>query len=205
MGMNIELLVAENMRDVLLHLRGSKEAFRGLAERQKASDAPLVLSDHESEAPLTTLDVSKAETVEGGSLILAAPAGQILNYWAVLARAESVPQKNRHLFTLRGCVKNDLDPVRFVSSAYRVILERAADTNGEAAYAGRLSAGTLKQNDVLRILLSSREARNKGRTLLVVGCREGDMLDNAILDQSDMGEFMISIQPPSGTSPIDEA
>ncbi len=177
MHKSIQMIVAECVRDVLIALdpqtAPSKDQISDSPKfpRQAITDNQFVRS------PKLFLDVTGAEQLDGGSLLLWS-SKEPFTCWTIFVRAATQSYDNAEQFFLRGVIGVSLDPSGFVSESYRCVLNRPVDEDGEAIYTNLIANGRLTHCDVLRILASSEEAQDRRERLLIVAGRAGLKTNN---------------------------
>jgi hypothetical protein len=160
MQRDIQALVAEHTRNILLRISERTvypATLSGNAAGQRVQDAPKAL-----------LDIADTEVLPGGSLIAAHESENTIVGWSIFVRSDSHIEHDSVEFILRGSVSTILDPQHFVSAAYRAILDRTVDTDGEALYSELIISEKLTRLEVLRILASSEEFQDRRERLLIV-------------------------------------
>jgi hypothetical protein len=165
MPSNIQTLVAEYTRDILLTL--VQPARQHSVRPRAARPAPVQEAARPGDST-TVLNHEGAELLDSGSWFLPSRSGRAESGWSIFVMADQKREAGLSPFFRRGAISASLPPVQLVGAAYRAILNRTVDSDGEAVYAALLSNGALGAPDLFRILVSSDEARGRRERLLIV-------------------------------------
>jgi len=122
-----------------------------------------------------TLDVSSAQELEGGSLLVGPQPSEAVTHWLIYARGSLQGETGQPEFILRGRIDTAIEEIEFISAAYKYVLNRNVDEDGRQIYSNLLADKRLSQRDVLSILASSKEAQDKRIRLLVVSAGSLDI------------------------------
>jgi hypothetical protein len=109
-----------------------------------------------------------AEALTSGGWLLAPLSGVRESRWGVYVMAGPRPEAGPTAFVRRGGIDTTMAPAKLVGAAYRAVLNRAVDNDGEAIYSPLLACGNLSPLDLLRILATSDEAAGRQERLLIV-------------------------------------
>lgn len=177
MKQSLQSIIANYTRDILVSLHAPDQV------------APTQVTEEPSRRPQFALDVSDAQELEGGSLLVGAPASEAVTHWLIYARGTLQTEANRPEFLLRGKIDTALEPIEFISAAYKYVLNRDVDEDGKQIYSSLLADKRLSQRDALSILASSKEAQDKRVRLLIVSA--------ARLDASSRSSEAAASNPPA--------
>lgn len=153
---SLDLLIANYTRDILVSLHSPDPGTPDQALEEPSLRSQFIL------------DVSDAEELEGGSLLLGPRTSEAAIHWLIYARGSLQSEYNKLEFLLRGRLDTRLEAIAFISAAYKYVLNRNVDEDGRQIYSSLLADKRLSQRDVLSILASSKEAQDKRVRLLIV-------------------------------------
>jgi len=143
------------------------QVTHALGAEMDASRRRRAIVDRIKALTVLALDLGDAEIVGCGSRILPEPANPEVD-WFVLARNEHPDLPAAALYSFSGIIPAAADAEAFVAQAYLCVLRRPVDEGGLENYGTRLTTGVITRRSVLRSLANSREARDKGVTVLIV-------------------------------------
>jgi hypothetical protein len=166
MASDIQTLVAEYTRDILLTL--AQPARQHSVRPRAARLVPAPEAAPRAGDSATVLNHEGAELLDSGSWFLPSRSRGAESGWSIFVMADQKREAGLSPFFRRGAISASLAPVQLVGAAYRAILNRTVDSDGEAVYSALLSNGALAAPDLFRILVSSDEARGRRERLLIV-------------------------------------